>query len=422
VLALALVANSFLVYRAVRYQRVILIPPHSRGEHQGLCGGTEGRGMVMRLSKRFNELSPSAKKQVIWSLLALMVLLFVFTGYNRSGNQQDSTSGQGQEVRLDPDLIDKTIIREQRRKLDELEAMVTAIQRERARDAKDRDAGSQVSVERAQVVPEIPPIEEIEREVESFPPPAFPGSVQPRERKTVGRIIVLSNEVVAIQEKDERRTVYLPPSFMEAHLLTGFDAATSGSGRNSPEPLLLRIQTPAVLPNDVKAELSGCFVVAEAVGRLDKERADVRLVSLSCLSNEGRGVIDAPIKGFVTDADSKVGLAGRVVSRMGAATIRAIAAGLFEGAGDVFKTAATTTSTSALGTTSTIDASQVGKSALGTGLSQGAQTMSDFYLDLVKQTTPIIEVGAARKITVIIAEGRELEIKELPQPRGEVRR
>ncbi len=66
----------------------------------------------------------------------------------------------------------------------------------------------------------------------------------------------------------KRRTVYLPPSFMEANLLTGFDAATSGSSKNSPEPLLLRIKTPAVLPNDVKAELSGCFVVAEAVGRL----------------------------------------------------------------------------------------------------------------------------------------------------------
>ncbi len=82
---------------------------------------------------------------------------------------------------------------------------------------------------------------------------------------------------------------------MEAQLLTGFDASTSGKGSTNPEPLLLRIQTPAVLPNDIKANLSGCFVIAEAVGRLDKERADVRLVSLSCLSNEGKAIIDAPV-------------------------------------------------------------------------------------------------------------------------------
>ncbi len=92
---------------------------------------------------------------------------------------------------------------------------------------------------------------------------------------------------------------------MEAKLLTGFDASTSGKGSSNPEPLLLRIQTAAVLPNDIKANLKGCFVIAEAVGRLDKERADVRLVSLSCLSNEGKAVIDTQIKGFVTDVTGK---------------------------------------------------------------------------------------------------------------------
>ena len=156
----------------------------------------------------------------------------------------------------------------------------------------------------------------------------------------IGEISVLSNQAantVETEQKKKARTVYLPPSFMEAKLLTGFDAATSGQGKNNPEPLLLRIQTPAVLPNDVKTNLAGCFVMAEAVGRLDKERADVRLVSLSCLSNEGKAIIDTQVKGFVTDSDSKVGLSGRVVSKMGAATARTIVAGFFGGMGDMLK-------------------------------------------------------------------------------------
>ncbi|MCD6389481.1 MAG: hypothetical protein J7L69_08715 [Desulfobulbaceae bacterium] len=62
-------------------------------------------------------------------------------------------------------------------------------------------------------------------------------------------------------KKKDKRTVYLPPSCMEAMLLTGFDASTSGEGKNNPEPLLLRIQAPAVLPNDVKANLRGCFLL-----------------------------------------------------------------------------------------------------------------------------------------------------------------
>jgi len=362
----------------------------------------------MRLRERFEQLTPAGRKTVIWSVLGVLLITLTVTGYHaRSGRKQNQADSAGRDLRLEEDLMEKTIFREHRRKLEDLEGLVTTMQRELDRVAKEKAAADK------EPLPEIPDADTVARTKEPFPPPMVPA----KERKKVGKITVVKNDTLA---KDlggqKRRTVYLPPSFMEANLLTGFDAATSGSSKNSPEPLLLRIKTPAVLPNDVKAELSGCFVVAEAVGRLDKERADVRLVSLSCLSNEGRAVIDTPVKGFVTDSDSKVGLSGRVVSRMGAATVRAIVAGLFEGAGDAFKAAATTTSTSALGSTATIDSSQVGKSALGTGLSQGAQTMSDFYLDLVKQTTPVIEVGAAKKVTVIVAEGKELEIRDI---RGE---
>ena len=375
----------------------------------------------MRLRERFEQLTPAGRKTVIWSVLGILLITLTVTGYHaRSGRKQNQADSAGRDLRLEEDLMEKTIFREHRRKLEDLEGLVTTMQRELDRVAKEK-AVAEESAAKKEPLPEIPDADTVARTKEPFPPPMVPAgmetpglAVPAKERKKVGKITVVKNDTLA---KDlggqKRRTVYLPPSFMEANLLTGFDAATSGSSKNSPEPLLLRIKTPAVLPNDVKAELSGCFVVAEAVGRLDKERADVRLVSLSCLSNEGRAVIDTPVKGFVTDSDSKVGLSGRVVSRMGAATVRAIVAGLFEGAGDAFKAAATTTSTSALGSTATIDSSQVGKSALGTGLSQGAQTMSDFYLDLVKQTTPVIEVGAAKKVTVIVSEGKELEIRDI---------
>lgn len=382
----------------------------------------------MKVNERFHRLTPARKKIVIWSLIGAVLLVLVVTGYNSRSNHQPGQSGEhGQNTRLDPDLMEKTIVREYRRKLEELEGHVSTMQRELERSRKDLEAAEKSNQKPAveRELPKIPDAEAIEGNKAAFPPPMQPPATETnealfvptsnqRDKKRVGKITVVKNDSLPKADtKKKGRTVYLPPSFMEANLLTGFDAATSGTSKNSPEPLLLRIKTPAVLPNDIKAELSGCFVVAEAVGRLDKERADVRLVSLSCLSNEGKAVIDAQVKGFVTDADSKVGLSGRVVSRMGAATVRAIVAGLFEGAGDALKSSATTTSTSALGSTSTIDSAQVGKSALGTGLSQGAQTMSDFYLDLVKQTTPVIEVGAAKKITVIISEGKELEIRDI---------
>jgi len=378
----------------------------------------------MSLRERFNNLSPERKKIVIWSLVGIVILLVTVTGYNLRSDKSSLrflTDKKEREIQLQPDLIQKTMLREQRRRLDELGESVEAIKKDLKREETLSTPKKEQVTEK---LPEIPSAAQVVKQTK-VPPPvpdqqaAERGKLStqpPRETVMIGDISVLANptaEPGPSPDKKKGRTVYLPPSFMEAKLLTGFDASTSGKGTNNPEPLLLRIQTPAVLPNDIKANLKGCFVIAEAVGRLDKERADVRLVSLSCLSNEGRAIIDTPIKGFVTDSDSKVGLAGRVVSRMGAATARTIVAGFFGGMGDMLKATATTQSTSALGTTTTVDSSQIAKYSLGGGLSEGSESLHDFYLSLAKQATPVIEVGATKKITVIISEGKELEIREL---------
>ena len=81
-------------------------------------------------------------------------------------------------------------------------------------------------------------------------PVATPG--HPREKKIIGDITVVSNKDQRKDDKKKFRTVYLPPSFMEAELLTGFDAATSGKGKNDPEPMLIRVQTPAVFPTTLR--------------------------------------------------------------------------------------------------------------------------------------------------------------------------
>ena len=382
----------------------------------------------MNLKERFNNLDPKQKKIVIWSLVGATLLAVTLTGHNlRSDRAQNffSTIKKTREIQLEPDLIQKTMLREQRRQLESLKEDVKKIKDQQSKTY----LSLQTQTEEEKAFPQIPSAEDlVNKPVLSPPLPAedqWPKpignvrqapSLPPKEKQIIGEISVLSNPAMSIEgdnPKKKRRTVYLPPSFMEAKLLTGFDASTSGKGSSNPEPLLLRIQTPAVLPNDIKANLKGCFVIAEAVGRLDKERADVRLVSLSCLSNEGKAIIDTQIKGFVTDSDSKVGLSGRVVSRMGAATARTIVAGFFGGMGDMLKATSTTQSVSPLGTTTSVDSAQIAKYSLGGGLSEGARSLHDFYLSLAKQATPVIEVGANKKITVIISEGKELEIREI---------
>lgn len=214
-------------------------------------------------------------------------------------------------------------------------------------------------------------------------------------------------------KKKELMTIYLPPSFMRATLLSGLDAPTAGAAKGNPVPVLIRIKTPAVLPNEVKAELTGCFVIADGAGNLSTERAELSLVNISCLDRGGKAVIDQKIKGFVVDEDGKIGLRGRVVAKFGSLVARSMLAGFLTGAGDALKASSTTNSVSALGITQTIDPGAIGKAAIGNGLSEGFKEINKFYMELAKSTLPIIEVGATKRITLVVSEGINLQVKRL---------
>ena len=385
----------------------------------------------MSIKDRFNRLTPFQKNLCIWSLVGAGALLIVVVGYKASRSpvaERVRNQEKTREISLEPDLIQKTMLREQRKEIEAMQGQLAKLTK--AEENRSRAIVPSPPVPAKNQLPEIPTADEVALGATSVPPygsamaPRYPAPPPvhtpppPKEEKIIGGIGFLSSQnpappaaKEAADKKKAERTVYLPPSFMEAMLLTGFDASTSGEGKNNPEPLLLRIQAPAVLPNDVKANLRGCFIIAEAVGKLNKERADVRLVSLSCIGRKGQAVIDATVKGFVTDSDSKVGLSGRVVSKMGAATARAVVAGIFGGAGNALQASTLTQSTTALGTTSVVDQNQLAKSAAGGGLAEGSKTLHDLYLDLAKQATPVIEVGAAKSVTVVVSEGKELAIK-----------
>ena len=77
--------------------------------------------------------------------------------------------------------------------------------------------------------------------------------------------------------------MYLPPSFMEAILLSGLDAPTSSDAKGNPVPALLKVKTPAFLPNSVRADLKGCYVIADGRGNLATERAELSwTLRMSC--------------------------------------------------------------------------------------------------------------------------------------------
>jgi conjugal transfer pilus assembly protein TraB len=250
------------------------------------------------------------------------------------------------------------------------------------------------------------------------PPVAPPAPPAPPVEKTIGSIGAATSALLpaaaggaAANTKKKSRAIYLPPGFMKARLLTGIDALASRDATSNPEPLIARVQAPAVLPNDVKANLAGCFVIGNATGSLAKERVEVQLVSLSCVDFDERSVVDQPIKGFFVDTDGKKGLSGKVVTRAGATLARAFIAGTIAGIGQTVENTFGDTSTSALGTVRTLDAGDAAKTGIAGGISKSSDKLTDFYLDLARQAGPIVEVGAAKDVVVVIQEGVTLEIK-----------
>jgi conjugal transfer pilus assembly protein TraB len=245
---------------------------------------------------------------------------------------------------------------------------------------------------------------------------ADPATQRPPE--VVGAIQMVSVENVAGAEGDKKKdnaveTVYLPPSFVAAHLLSGVDAPVLNQGTANPIPMLLRLKDLAVLPNRVKADLKGCFVIAGGTGSLATERVDARLITLSCVSKGGDSVIDTPVKGYLVDVDGKQGLQGKVVAKMGSMLARSMVAGILSGAGDYLESTTTTTMVSPIGVTETptFEPDTMARGAIGKGLSQATRQLQDFYMDLARETFPVIEIGSGRDVTVVVSEGVEMQIK-----------
>ena len=58
-----------------------------------------------------------------------------------------------------------------------------------------------------------------------------------------------------------------------------------------------------------------------------------------------------------------------------------------------------------------LDAGDAVKTGIAGGLSKSSDKLTDFYLDLARQAGPVVEVGAAKDVVVVIQEGLALEIK-----------
>ena len=384
----------------------------------------------MAIKEKWQNLDPKNKKKIVTVTVLAGIIIIALLGYtfSRSGKESSKPAPVEKEISLKPHILQKGVSQElrmkqqgQQKEIERLKKIVKRLQQEIEQKEKEK--------EKISSIPTIPPTTRNQTSTRgiSIPPPPppseFPGEISMEKKKIVaeptmiGDIDVASNTPPKTEnkkkEKKKEREVYLPPSFMEATLLSGLDAPTMEGAKGNPVPALLRVKDLAILPNDVKANLKGCFVIAEGIGRLDTERVELRLVSLSCIAKNGQAVIDQKVKGFIVDADGKIGLKGRVVAKLGSVLARTALAGFLEGFGDAASLAGQTSYVSGLGTQTTMKSSDIFKAGAGKGVAKASHKLADFYMKLAEQTLPVVEVGATKKVTLVVSQGVDLKIRKV---------
>ncbi|NCA70464.1 MAG: hypothetical protein EOM91_10190 [Sphingobacteriia bacterium] len=220
------------------------------------------------------------------------------------------------------------------------------------------------------------------------------------------------------REEEQRKTnnvsVYMPAGAMfSGVLLNGVDAMTSNAASSSPAPVLIRVKREAIVPNYFTVDVRECFVIAAGFGRMSTERMEARTERLSCVRSDG-GVIDTKLEGYIIGEDGKVGMRGRLVSRYGAMLSRAGIAGLLSGFSEAMKPEFVNQlqiDPTGQQLSTQPKASDVVQGGLYGGVSSTSKEISQFFLDMARETMPTLEVDAGRNATIVVLRGTSLELE-----------
>ena len=393
------------------------------------------------LIKKYASATPHVKRVLSYSIIAIIIIFVSFLMYHSKKksvtHHNHSNHVRFEEIVPEIKLLQKNLYEETRLKTQRMAIQLNKITGELKQTRLELQQQHQQTIELSkQYNKQIAHLQQtinkltalLKKQSPSYPPAqktTTPISYPAHKQKTlkpewVGGILVKyvkekkSKVSYTRKKKKHQFSVYLPPSFVQADLLNGFAAFSSHKGEKEPVRALFRLRDLAVLPNEVKADLQGCFVIGEARGDLSDERAHVRLLRLSCIGRDGSSVIDSPVQGWVVDEDGKIGLRGIVVTKMGAFLTRYMLAGFLQGFGEAYSQSQQyTTYSSSSGVVTLPSPGQATKAGLAKGIAKAGKGLADFYLELAKQTLPIIEIGAGKKVTIVFSKGQMLKIKNV---------
>lgn len=215
------------------------------------------------------------------------------------------------------------------------------------------------------------------------------------------------------ESNDKAGRIPVPPGFMPAKMLVGVMAQVSNSGSADPKPIHLRVQAPATLPNKIKMNLAGCFVIANTWGNLGSERIEAETVSLTCMTSDKKTIITGAIKGYLADKDGQRDISGRVVTKAGALLGRQFAADFLAGSGNAISQNTGNVAVSPLGSVTSLTGSEIAQRGAASGLAGGFNHAAEFISELIAQSGPVLESGAARDVMIMVQEMAWLTIEHI---------
>lgn len=206
---------------------------------------------------------------------------------------------------------------------------------------------------------------------------------------------------------------FLPAgSFAAATLISGVEAFTGGTAQSQPQPIVIRLDENAILPNNAGYKIKGCHLLASVYGDMSSERVFGRTSTLTCVDINDKLVLSEEVEGNIIDSDGKNGIRGVLQDRQGAKLARSLLAGFAKGMADAFGDAESTSLADAGSVSKVLTGSSI-KAAGYSGASKATEQLAEFYLKQAEATMPIIAVDAGRKISVLFTKSKSLKFESV---------
>lgn len=226
-------------------------------------------------------------------------------------------------------------------------------------------------------------------------------------------VSTLDDQNESTTDKDTLPSFTLMPGFAKGVIVAGANVPTMQANATDAKPVWISINSDALIANNDFMNLKDCLVLATATGDLISSRALIRLSKLSCSMTDFEGKkykIEQKIEGWVYGEEGTMGVKGRLVSKEGEIIKKGIPLALVEGAINMLsKTNNYAIFPNGLTTqTATSNPLQEFTNGGATGTTKILNKFSEYYLKILENLNPYVEVKVKREVTIAFKGGEKL--------------